>query len=124
MRRVVILIAIALALAACTSDEALRQSRIAIEAGNEEEGLAHLEQELKAHPDDTELRNYYLRHKAVAAQRYLALGDNAKAAGALDRAAEAYARALRIDPENKRAKAGLDTLNADREQHRTSGEAA
>ncbi|TMH27641.1 MAG: hypothetical protein E6H63_10240, partial [Betaproteobacteria bacterium] len=31
MRRVVILIAIALALAACTSDEALRQSRIAIE---------------------------------------------------------------------------------------------
>ena len=124
MRKVVTLIAIAIALVACTSEEALRQSRIDIEAGNEEAGLARLAEELKAHPQDTELRNYYLRHKEVAAQRYLALGDNAKAAGALDRAAEAYARALRIDPENKRAKAGLDTLNADRDQHRTPGEAA
>jgi len=124
MRKAAMLVAMALALAACTTEESLRQSRIAIEAGNEEEGLAHLEQELKTHPDDMQLRNYYLRHKAVAAQRYLALGDNAKAAGALDRAAEAYARALRIDPENKRAKASLDTLNADRDQHRTPGEAA
>ena len=102
----------------------MRQSRIDIEAGNEEEGLARLAAELQAHPDDTELRNYYLRHKSVAAQHYLALGDNARSAGALERAAQAYAKALRIDPENKRAKAGLDTLNADREQHRTSGEAA
>ena len=118
------LIAMALALVACTTEESLRQSRFDIDAGNEEEGLARLEQELKAYPDDTELRDYYLRHKALAAQRYLALGDNARAAGALDRAAESYARALRIDPENKRAKAGLDTLNAERDQHRTPGEAA
>jgi len=118
------LVAMALALAACTTEQSLRQSCIDIDAGNEEEGLARLAADVQAHPEDTELRNYYLRHKAVAAQRYLALGDNARAAGALDRAAEAYARALRIDPENKRAKAGLDTLNADRDQHRTPGEAA
>ena len=119
------LVAMALALVACATQETLRQSRIDIEAGNEEEGLARLAAELQAHPDDTELRNYYLRHKTVASQRYLALGDNARAAGALERAAQAYAKALRIDPESERAKAGLDTLNADRkQQQRMLGEAA
>ncbi len=33
-----------------------------------------------------------------------------KGAGALERAAAAYARALRIDPQNERARAGLDAL--------------
>ena len=105
------LVVVAFALAACAGREARRESRIDIEAGHEEEGLARLEQELKVRPDDTELRTYYLRHKAVAAQRYLALGDNARAAGALERAAEAYGRALRIDPQNERAKAGLNALH-------------
>jgi general secretion pathway protein D len=108
MRLVLVL---ALALAACTSDEALRQSRIDIEAGNEEQGLARLAQELSAHPDDMDLQDYYQRQKALAAQRYLALGDNARAAGALERAAAAYARALRIDPQNERARVSLDALN-------------
>lgn len=111
MRYAATLIVIALALAACTRGEALQRSRIEIEAGHEEQGLARLEQELQAHPGDTELRNYYLQQKAMAAQRYLALGDNARAAGALERAAAAYARALRIDPENERARASLDALN-------------
>src|SRR4051812_33521323 len=100
MRNAVMFVAMALALLACTTRETLRQSRIDIEAGNEEQGLARLAAELQAHPDDTELRNYYLGHKQAAAQRYLALGDNARAAGALERAADAYARVLRIDPEN------------------------
>jgi general secretion pathway protein D len=99
----------AIALAACTS-AALRPARIEIEPGNEEQGLARLADELQAHPDDTELRDYYLHQRALAAQRYLALGDNARAAGALERAAAAYARALRIDPQNARARASLDAL--------------
>ena len=49
-----------------------------IEAGNEEQGLARLEQAMKDHPNDVEIRNYYLRHKAVAVQRYLQIGDNAR----------------------------------------------
>ena len=108
MRKAVTLIA--LALAACSSGDTLRQSRIEIETGNEEQGLAVLAQELDAHPYDTALRDYYLQQRTLAAQRYLALGDNARAAGALERAAAAYARALRIDPQNKRARASLDAL--------------
>jgi general secretion pathway protein D len=100
----------ALALAACASHERLRDARGDIEAGNEEQGLARLAEELKAHPEDTALRDYYLRQRALAALRYLALGDNARAAGALDRAAAAYTRALRIDPQNERARASLDAL--------------
>ncbi|HZS68914.1 MAG TPA: hypothetical protein VFA72_17525 [Burkholderiales bacterium] len=107
MRPIVALLLLALALSACTRQEALR---VDIEAGNEEQALALLAQEVNAHPRDTELRDYYLRQKALAAQRYLALGDNARAAGALERAAAAYARALRIDPQNERARAGLDAL--------------
>ena len=110
MRRIVTLFLLALALAACTSQEALRESRLDIEAGNEEQSLARLAQEVNGHPHDAELRDYYLRQKTLAAQRYLALGDNARAAGALERAAAAYARALRIDPQNERARAGLDAL--------------
>jgi general secretion pathway protein D len=111
MRKVVTLIAMALALAACTGQESLRQSRIDIEAGNEEQGLARLAQELNEHPHDSDLRDYYAQQKALAAQRYLALGDNARAAGAFERAAAAYARALRIDPQNERARVSLDALN-------------
>ena len=108
MRKLLALMVIALA--ACSGREAMRDTRIEVEAGNEEPGLARLAEELDAHPNDTELRDYYLRQKTLATPRYLALGDNARAAGALERAAAAYTRALRIDPQNERARASLDAL--------------
>jgi general secretion pathway protein D len=114
-KKILALILIALMLAACASSENFKQARVEVEAGNEETGLARLEEELKKHPEDAELRNYYERHKAVAVQRYLALGDNARAAGAADRAMQSYERALRFDPENARAKAGLELVRKDRE---------
>ena len=118
MKKVLALITIALALVACAAQENFRQARIEVEAGNEEAGLARLEEQLKQNPNDTELRNYYQRHKSVAVQRYLDLGDNARAAGAMDRAMQAYERALRFDPENQRATAGINMVRKDRE-HRT-----
>ena len=118
MKKLLALVLIALALAACATNENFRQARIEVEAGNEEAGLAQLEAELKKNPQDTELRNYYQRHKDVAVQRYLALGDNARSAGAMDRAQQSYERALRFDPENQRARAGIELVRKDRE-HRT-----
>lgn len=115
MRKLLALILVALALAACATNEQFKQARIEVEAGNEEAGLARLEQEIKAHPQDAELRNYYNRHKEVAVQRYLALGDNARAAGAADRAQASYERALRFDPQNQRAQIGLQLVRKDRE---------
>jgi len=118
MKKILALVLLAIVLAACaTHQEEFKQARIEVEQGKEEEGLARLEQALKENPNNTELRNYYLRHKAVAVQRYIDLGDNARSAGAYERAEEAYARALRMDPDNQRAQAGIEILKRDR-QHR------
>jgi general secretion pathway protein D len=103
----------AAALLGCAAQERKEGQRM-VEAGNEEEGLARLEQTLKENPNDTELRNYYLRHKAVAVQRYLQMGDNARAAGQLDQAEALYQRAQRFDPQNANAKAGLEQVAKDR----------
>ena len=115
MRKLLAFLILALVVAACATDEEFKKARIEVQAGNEEQGLARLEQEIKAHPEDVELRNYYQRHKEVAVQRYLALGDNARAAGALDRAQAFYERSLRFDPQNRNAQAGLQLVRRDRE---------
>jgi len=109
----IILMLIALALLGC-AHENLKQGQEMIEAGNEEQGLARLEEALRANPNDTELRNYFLRHRAVAVQRYLQSGDNARAAGAIDAAEAAYQRAQRFDPDSANAQAGLDAVARDR----------
>jgi general secretion pathway protein D len=77
----------------CAGQEQLKEGQQLIEAGNEEQGLARLEEALKANPNDTEIRNYYQRHKAVAVQRYLQAGDNYRAAGQIDGAEAAYQKA-------------------------------
>jgi general secretion pathway protein D len=110
MKRLLALFLAALLLAACATQETFKEARGLIEAGDEEAGLARLEQALQENPKDVELRNYYARHKAVAVQRYLQLGDNARSAGQLERAEEAYRLAQRFDAENARAKAGLEAL--------------
>ncbi len=115
MKKLLALILIALVVGACATSEEFKRARVEVEAGNEEAGLARLEQEIKAHPDDVELRNYYQRHKEIAVQRYLALGDNARAAGASDRAQASYERALRFDPQNQHAQTGILMVRKDRE---------
>lgn len=113
MTKTTLTLAVMLALAGCAS-ESFRDGRDMIESGDVDAGLERLEQAMKADPHDREIRNYYLRNRAVAVQRYLALADNARSVGAIDRAEDAYRRALRFDPENQRAKAGLDAVANDR----------
>src|SRR6185503_18544513 len=69
---------------------------------------------MKADPEDPEIRSYYLRHRTVAVQRYLTVGDNARGAGALDQAEAGYRGALRLDPDNARARAGLAAVALER----------
>ena len=86
MKKLLALFLSALLLAACATQETFKEARTLIEAGDEEAGLARLEQALQENPKDVELRNYYQGRKAVAVQRYLQLGDNARSAGQLERA--------------------------------------
>jgi general secretion pathway protein D len=106
-------ILIAILLTSCASEQ-MKEGQRMVEAGNEEQGLMRLEEALKQNPNDTELRNYYLRHKAVAVQRYLQMGDNARTGGNLEQAELFYQRAQRFDPENANAKAGLQQVAKDR----------
>ncbi len=110
----ILLILGALVLFGCAGQEALKHGQEMVEAGNEEQGLARLEEAMKANPNNAEIRNDDLRHKAVAVQRYLQIGDTARGAGAFDQAEAAYLRALRFDPDNGNAKAGLDALTRER----------
>jgi general secretion pathway protein D len=101
-------------LTACAAQEALKDGQRMVESGNEEQGLTRLEEAVKQNPNDTELRNYYLRHKAVAVQRYLQMGDNARASGQLEQAELFYQRAQRFEPENANARAGIEQVANDR----------
>ena len=101
-------------LAGCTTNPDFREGRRLLEAGNEEQGLALIEQAAKENPEDRELRTYWERHRQVAVQRYLWQGDHARVAGAADTAEAFYKRALRFDPGNARAQAGLEAAQKDR----------
>ncbi|HZM37284.1 MAG TPA: secretin N-terminal domain-containing protein, partial [Burkholderiales bacterium] len=112
-----------LALAGCATQDSFREARSLVESGETEAGLAQIERLVKENPQDTELRNYWLRHRDVAVSRALDAGDRARAAGALERAAEGYRFAQRFDADNARAKAGLAALELDR-RHRETMQAA
>jgi general secretion pathway protein D len=114
MKNTALALLASLALAGCATSETFREGRDMVEAGNVDEGLARIEQAMQADPEDREIRNYYLRNRALAVQRYLAMGDNARSVGALDHAHAAYQAALRFDPDNVRAKAGLAAVARDR----------
>ena len=118
-----ILAVLMLALAGCATQDSFREARVLMESGNTEAGLAQMEQLARENPEDAELRNYYASNRAVAVTRYLDAGDQARAAGQLERAAEAYRLAQRFDADNARAKAGLAALELDR-KHREAMQAA
>ena len=103
-----------LILAACAANETFKEGQRMVEAGDTEAGLARIEEALKENPQDREMRNFYLRNRDVAVQRFLVNGQNARAAGQYDRAELNFRKALRFDPENANAKAGLDGLARDR----------
>src|SRR2546421_2927671 len=114
MKQTAIAALAAIVLAGCAANETFREGRAMVEAGQVEEGLARIEQAMRADPYDLEIRNFYLRNRAVALQRYIAIGDNTRAAGALDQADTAYRAASRLEPDNPRVKAGLEAVARDR----------
>ncbi len=114
MRRAAVVLVLSMALAGCAANDTFREGRDLVESGNVEEGLERVEEALERDPEDREIRNYFLRQRAVTVQRYLAMGENARSVGALDQAEAAFSRALRWDPDNARARAGLSAIAQDR----------
>ena len=93
------------------------EGRAMIESGRLDQGLARVEEASRLEPTNAEYRTYYFRQRDAAVQRYLVLGDNARAQSRFDEAGAAYKQALALDPESARATAGLEGLETDR-RHR------
>ena len=108
------LVALAVMAASCATSDRYFEGRARVESGDVAGGLAQIEEEMKKDPGNIEIRNYYDRQKAVAVQRFLTAGDNARAAGQFDQAEASYQQALRFDPQNQRAKEGSENLRKDR----------
>ena len=98
---VLFLVILAFMAVACATSSRYLEGRSMVESGNVEEGLAVIEQEQAKDPGNIEIRNYLKTTRIAAVQRYLQVGDNARQAGAIDKAEVAYQAAQRFDPENE-----------------------
>jgi general secretion pathway protein D len=112
-----------LLLGACAGNPRLEEGRALIAAGRDGEGLARLEETLREHPEDREVRAYYFRQRELAAGAAIAAADAAQRAGAHDAAEAAWRRALEIDPGNARARNGLAEAASARRHRRLYDEA-
>ncbi len=115
MKRIVILLLL-LFVAGCAADAALTQGRRMIDQGSMEAGIRHMEKAHKAHPEDAELRRYYLRYRDLYVDQLNYEGDKARLLGHSEQALAAYGRALTFNPDNARAKAGMEATKVAQRQ--------
>ncbi|HEX7251103.1 MAG TPA: secretin N-terminal domain-containing protein [Burkholderiales bacterium] len=113
MKKLLLVVLLALIAASCATSEQYKDGRALVEAGNVEGGLAEIAESLKKDPNNAEMRTYYERHKLAAVEGFLAAGDRARGAGHLDTAEAAYQKALKLDPESNRAKEGIERVKQD-----------
>jgi general secretion pathway protein D len=105
---------VALALAGCAANPVLEQSRRDFATGDRVAALVRLAQAVKEDPGNAELRSYYYRQRDQVVLEKLGAAERAQNAGRLDEA-QAHYRALQtIDPENPRARIGLEELERGR----------
>ena len=112
--RIFVVITLALCLGSCASP--YRDGLALIESGNVEVGLVKLEEAAKAEPGSRLFRTAYFRQREIAVQRLFAAAQTAWSQGQPEVAETAYRRILAIDPENSRAKAGLEALTVERRE--------
>lgn len=101
-------------LAGCAGQQAHREGMALVAEGRVEEGLARLSQATEEAPGNPGYRADLLRHREQAANRLLAAASSERAAGHPDVAEAIYVRILGIDPDNGRARFGIESLAMDR----------
>jgi len=117
-----LLVGVLVLLSACTNRMAEDGKRM-IDQGQTEDGLTLLEMAARDNPRDPEIRARLFRERDLGVNRLLELGDKERAKGSLDYAEAAYRKALRIDPNQVRAKAGIAALQSDARLKRQLAEA-
>jgi general secretion pathway protein D len=113
MMRAAGLLLLAAALLTACANRMVEDSKRLIAQGQTEDGLALLDKAARENPRDPEIRAQLIRERDLAINRQLEAAERARAQGNLEGAEAAYRRALKIDPNQARAKAGLDALRSD-----------
>ena len=111
---VLLLLAAALALGSCAANKAFTTGQQLLATGQYEEGLNKLKQAVDEDPKNGEYRTYYYRQREIAINLLLAQADDARMKGEADVAEGTFRRVITIDPNNVRAKTGLDRVQMDR----------
>jgi len=91
--------------------------------GRYEQALSTLEEAQRQSPDDMQIRKDLVRARELYGNRLVSVGNAERSAERFDRAEEAYAHALRVDPGNGRARTGLETVVMDRRHEAAIAEA-
>jgi len=113
MRRIAGALAIGILLGGCAAERLHRQGLDEIERGNYEAGVGKLNAAVQSEPRNIGFRLDLAAKRELAVQKLIAQGDAARAAAKPDAAAESYRRVLAIDPDNERARHGLNSLEGD-----------
>lgn len=106
--------ALAVLLTGCATNAALEQTRKDFSGNDRMGALARLEKSLKEEPDNVELRGYYLRQRELLVLEKQNAAERARAAGRLDEASRLFREVQAIDPENPRARLGIEEIDQQR----------
>lgn len=107
---IMIALALSMALYGCATNKGYEEGKKLLDEGKTEEGVLRLEQAVRENPRDAEARAQYYRQREMLSGRWLSQAENARNAGRMDEAEQLYKSVFRIDPNNERAKGGLNEL--------------
>lgn len=122
-----ILRSLALALllvAGCANNVHYREGRELIASGQNDAGLARLEQSVRDFPDDHEARAFYYREREKAVAGWAVVAEKARLAGRLADAEKHWQQVLRFEPASPRARDGLAEIAVTRRHQAVLAEAA
>ena len=111
-------------LGGCAAEKLHREGQALLDQGRFEEGLAKLQEAAKAYPEDMSFRTALARNREKILTRLLAEAASARAADRREEAQAMYERILRIEPDNSRARDGLEALAMDKRHDKVVAEAA
>ena len=82
--------------------------------GDYETGVANLSEAIARDPGNVRYRMDYATSRELAVQSLISEADAARHGNQLDSASALYLRVLAIDPQNSRARAGLEGIEGDK----------
>jgi general secretion pathway protein D len=104
------------ALAGCAARQARDNARTQLEAGQYETAVHGLDQAIRQHPEDPELRSVWIRSRSEAQMRLLAQAAVARTQGQWDESEKHLLRAAALDPDSARVRDLLQSLDIERRQ--------